>query len=105
MKKTIEIKCEGASALPLEDLIHFQGELKDITAKNLTKLEKSILKYGFSFPIQIWKSDEEEFKILDGHQRRLVLQQLKNIGYEIPDIPVNFIEAETEQEAKEKCCF
>jgi hypothetical protein len=39
---------------------------------------------------------------IDGHQRTKVLRDLQSEGYEIPPLPVVWIEAEDEKEAKER---
>lgn len=46
----VEITCETAKTLPLEEIIPFQGEFKDLTAEDFEKLKGSIAKYGLSFP-------------------------------------------------------
>ncbi len=96
-KKEIKITCKGTDYIPFEDLQEFQGEIKILTEEAKEKLKKSILKYGFTAPFFVWKS-----KILDGHQRKAVLQELQYEGYKIPSIPVVDIQAKDEKEAKEK---
>ena len=85
--------------MALGELYEFQGELKTISDDELEKLKKSILKYGFSFPIFVWKS-----KVLDGHQRLKAVRQLIEQGYKIKNnkLPVVRIEAKNEKEAAEK---
>lgn len=97
--KKIKISCKYTDSVAIDDLIEFQGELKTINKEELKKLKESILKYGFSFPIFIWKN-----KILDGHQRLEAIKELTDNGYEIKDnvIPVVNIEAKNEKEAAEK---
>ncbi len=100
MKKTIQIKCKAADLLPYDSLIQFQGELKTLSKANLEKLKTRIVKRGFRMPFYIWVNNGEN-KILDGSQRDKVLKSLKDDGYEIPLLPVVYIEAESEQDAKE----
>lgn len=95
------IKSEGAGLLPLDILAGFQGNLKKLTTKNRDRLAKSILNLGFIAPIFIWK-DRKEYKILDGHQRVATLNYLQDKGWDIPDIPVAYIEADTEEDARRK---
>ena len=99
MTKEIKIKCKAADGMPLDELYEFQGELKTISDDELDKLKKSILKYGFSFPVFVWKN-----KILDGHQRLKAVKQLVSDGYKIKNnkLPVVRIEAKNEKEAAEK---
>jgi hypothetical protein len=99
MTKEIKITCKAADGMALDELYEFQGELKTISDDELEKLKKSIVKYGFSFPIFVWKS-----KILDGHQRLKAVRQLIEQGYKVKGnkLPVVRIEAKNEKEAAEK---
>lgn len=99
-KKTIKIKCKGADLLPFEALMQFQGDLKKLSKTNLEKLKTLILKKGFIYPIAIWKNNDKNY-ILDGHQRDKVLKSLQQDGYEIPLLPVVYIEAKNIKDAKE----
>ena len=66
-KPTIRVTCRAADILPIDALIEFQGTLKTISADNLSKLKRSILKYCFTAPIFVWHG--VDYHILDGHQR------------------------------------
>lgn len=119
-KRTIDIRCTGAATARLEDLVPLQGKLKSLDKERYRKLKKALLDHGFSFPFFVWKrpratapkakgnkhqsADAQEFDlcILDGHQRDRVLRRLKAQGYDIPPLPVDFIEAKDEQEARKK---
>ncbi len=100
-RKTITVSCRGADLVKLGELKDFQKGLKKLSNENFFKLKKNILKYGFSAPIFIWKKGEEKF-ILDGKQRLLVLKELERSGYEIPLLPVDYVDAKDEKEAKRK---
>lgn len=101
--KTIEIKCTGAATLKLEEIQPFQGALKDLSKENYGKLRKQILELGFSEPMSVWKSPEGKYMAINCHQRIRVLTELRRAeGYFIPPLPVSFIEASTEHEAKKK---
>lgn len=100
-QKTIKVTCQGAASAKLEDLIPLQGDLKTLDAERYRKLKKSLLKHGFSFPFFAWKN-AEKFYILDGHQRDRALRRLKAQGYTVPPLPIAFIEAKDEHEAREK---
>lgn len=99
MKKKIKITCDTASMMPLDDLEAFQGKLKSITEVEFEKLKSAILKYGFSFPVFVWKKH-----ILDGHQRVQAVKRLIDDGYELDNgmLPVALIEAKNRKEAAEK---
>ena len=100
MKKIIKIKCKGADLLPYDSLIQFQGDLKTLSKTNLKKLKTQIIKKGFRMPIYIWKNKDKNL-IIDGTQRDKVLKSLKDEGWEIPLLPVVYIEADNEADAKE----
>lgn len=57
--------------MPIGDLEAFQGKLKSITEAEFEKLKAAILKYGFSFPVFVWRKS-----ILDGHQRVQAVKRL-----------------------------
>jgi hypothetical protein len=101
MPKKIKIACQGAALLELDQLEPLQGKLKTLTPDNCRKLRESIEDFGFSFPIFIWRRDGH-FYTLDGHQRALVLNIMRGEGWEIPPLPVDWIDALDWKEAKSK---
>lgn len=102
-KKTIEIKCTGSGELSLSQLNDLQGELKERTPEQMKKLRKSILKHGFIAPIFVWENPADaQMMILDGHSRKTVLNELKDEGYSIPQLPIVLIESPSIDDAKEK---
>ena len=101
--KEIRVTAHGADILPIDALIEFQGALKTITRANLDKLKRSILKHGFTAPIFVWKG--VDYHILDGHQRLKALIELRQEGYNIPLLPVVYIDADSEEHAKEKLLY
>lgn len=102
-KKTVIVKSEIEKRLSLAHLVPLQGELKALSPERAKKLRNSILKMGFIYPLFVWENPATaEILILDGHQRCKVLNQLKEEGYSIPQLPVIFIEADNIQDAKLK---
>ena len=101
MPNQIKITCSTGDYLPLEKLSQFQGKFKFREADDIAKVKKSILRFGFSFPFFVWKCDKTNY-ILDGHGREIALRELREAGYEIPNLPVVYIQAENQQDAKEK---
>lgn len=95
--KEIKITCQGQKYLPIDQLKTFQGNLKELHEDEYEKLKRSILKYGFSFPVFVWQG-----YMLDGHQRVFTVNKLLSEGYTIGDIPVVEIEAKDKTEAAEK---
>ncbi len=99
--KKVEIKCKGADTLPIDKILEFQGELKTLSKGNEKKLRNSILKFGFIAPFFVW-DDKGEWRLLDGHQRLKTLLKMREEGYDIPLLPVDYIEADSEEDAKRK---
>ena len=99
--KSIRVTCQGAATLPIEQLVEFQGNLKKLSKKNLEKLKARILEDGFNVPFFVWNHDNT-FSLLDGHQRMRALTSLKADGYEIPALPVAYIEASDIADARKK---
>ena len=97
MDKEIKITCKGSASVPLDTLQNFQGNLKTLEKSELEKLKRSLLKYGFAFPVFTWGKD-----ILDGHQRIFALKELIKSGHTIGKIPIAEIEADSKKEAGEK---
>lgn len=102
-KKQIRIACEGASSLPWEEVVPFQGKLKILHREQFDKLRGQILNTGFSAPLIIWRNDGKYF-LMDGHQRLIVIKHLvQKEGYDCPPLPVAWVEAANMQEAYRKC--
>jgi len=101
MKKKINVRCKGAGKLSIHEMEFFQGDLKTLSKENYERLRSRILQRGFSFPFFIWANEGTNW-IMDGHHRYLILKDLEKEGYEVPKLPVAYVEAETLQEAKAK---
>lgn len=101
MSKKIKIACETKDSLEIAEMTEFQGGLKTRDDIDYDKIKLSIIKFGFSFPFFIWK-DGNKNKLLDGHGRFATLCKMQKDGYEIPALPVVYVEAKDEAEAKEK---
>jgi hypothetical protein len=102
--KEIRITCTGSDYISYKELLPLQGNIKSLPKKNKIALRKSIIENGFMAPIFIWNSDNGKY-ILDGHQRLTVISELADDGYDIPLLPVVYIDAETEDDAKRKILF
>ncbi len=92
------IKVHNPDKLPtfrLSELTPLQGDLKGLTNSDYEKLRNSILKYGFKYPIFVWRSTDGVNYILDGTQRTKVL---KKEAWDI-DIPALTVEADNERDA------
>lgn len=100
-KKTISIKCDCKDYLELAEMTELQGGLKERTDVDFDKIKLSIIKYGFSFPLFVWKGEGKNY-ICDGHGRFATLCKMQKDGYEIPPLPVVYIICKNKNEAKEK---
>lgn len=100
--KEIRITCKGTGEIELDEAKHFQGELKQISRKNLEKLKNRILKLGFNVPVFIWTDKAGKRYLLDGHQRTRALYELRAAGYKVPPIPYAEIYADNIDDAKDK---
>lgn len=99
--KEIAVTCKTQDFLSVDELDDLQGDLKTTTKEDIAKLKKSILKHGFSFPAFIWIHDNKNY-IIDAHQRKKALLELIDEGYTLEKVPVVYIEAKDEKEAREK---
>ncbi|MBT9164550.1 MAG: hypothetical protein DDT23_00551 [candidate division WS2 bacterium] len=69
MNKLIRITCKYNELVDIGTLKDFQGSLKTLSKEGYEKLKLSIQKYGFTFPIFVWKH-RGKYNIIDGHQRK-----------------------------------
>lgn len=81
--------------------MEFQGDLKKLSKRNLERLKSRIIEDGFNVPFFVWEN-KGDYMILDGHQRLKALVSLRDDGYDMPLLPVAFIEAEDEADARKK---
>ncbi len=103
LAKIIGITCTGAELVPIDKLQNFQGSLKTLDQKRYKKIRRAIEKHGFSFPVFVWKDGDDHF-IIDGHQRLFTVREMIRDGWKLKDnlIPIDWIQAKTKKEAKEK---
>ena len=116
-RQSIRISCDTRDSLPFSEIEEFQGNLKKRSKKEISKIITSVLKYGFSFPFFVWR-DGGRNRCLDGHGRLAALSEMQKRHYfldesgslsdddgepcAIPDLPVVYIDAADEAEAKQK---
>lgn len=97
-KGKIRVRVEGADTINIEALRVLQGDLKTLSKDNYEKLRMSILKFGIISPFHVWKGDSNW--ILDGTQRYHTILSMIKEGFDCPKLPVVWIEAENEAEAR-----
>lgn len=59
---------------PIKELNATQGDLKFLSKINYDKLKNNIEKHGFDIPVTVWIDSQGEKWLLDGHQRKHVLE-------------------------------
>lgn len=96
----IKINCEAKDFLNLDEITPFQGGLKIRDVSDHEKVIRSIRKHGFCAPFYIWRKGKKNY-CLDGHNRIESLKRLVASGEKIPPLPVVYINAKNEAEAKE----
>lgn len=100
--KQIEIKCKGAGAISIDLLTPLQGNLKYLTEANYKRFRTELEVDGFIDPISVWEDKDAKVYILGGHQRYETLTRMRDEGWSIPQIPVNYVEAKDLKDAKRK---
>ena len=83
---------------PISELNATQGDLKFLSEENYYKLKSTIEKHGFDMPVTVWIDSQGEKWLLDGHQRKHVLE---TEGWNDP-IPYLVIKAPNMQTAAER---
>ena len=96
----IPIKCTSTSTLPFQELHALQGGLKIREKRDIEQLKASITEHGFLFPLFVWTAPDGKNHIIAGHGRLQAIAELKAEGYEIDHLPVDYIQAQTLDEAK-----
>lgn len=83
---------------PITDFSTTQGDLKFLSKDNYQKLKNAIEKNGFDIPVYVWLDDSGKKWLLDGHQRKRLLE---NEGWLEP-IPYLIVKAPDMQVAAER---
>lgn len=101
----IKVLVDGADAVEYTKLNNFQGDLKVLSESSYEKFKKNLIENGFIEPISVWidDSDKGKIKILNGHQRLSTIKRMvENEGFQIDEIPINYVEASSYTDAKKK---
>lgn len=86
------------------DLEWFQGDLKSSTSEDKLRLENSFMKNGIIDAFKVWveilEDGSEKMWILDGHRRKMFLNNLEASGVTIADeLPAMIIDCSDRKEA------
>ena len=97
----VEIKCDTNEYIDIDNLSYFGKDIKVRNGYDIKRMKQSIEKSGFICPLFIWRNGATDI-LLDGKTRVLALLELEKDGWDIGQIPVVYVEAKNETEAKEK---
>lgn len=87
----IQIKCKTGYSLPLKDFRLYSGKLKKHSMLEIERVVDSIINDGFLFPISVMKIEDKNY-IVDGEATYKALCELEDRGFELPEIPIIYIE-------------
>jgi hypothetical protein len=103
MSNVLKIAYQTGMELQLAQLNAIQGDLKELTKENRSKLRSHIEESGFAFAPHVWHdSKSDTYYLVDGHQRVEVLKDMLRDGWEIGPIPVVPIDAKDIAEARNR---
>lgn len=95
VKKDLIVTVKSAGTLSIDLLTPLQEDLKELPLENYEKLKLDMVTNGISFAFSVWEDKSDGLiYIIDGHQRRISLLRMKKEGYKIPQVPINWVEAE-----------
>ena len=100
MGEMLRVTCKTEDHLPYEEITLLQGGLKERTDEQVDKICRSVIKHGWAFPDFIWHGEGKNW-CLDGHGRQAAIPRLIEMGYDIPPIPIVYVQAKDKAEAKE----
>lgn len=92
------INNNGLPTAPISSFAATQGDLKFLSKDNYDKLKGNIERRGFDLPVSVWIDDAGQKWLLDGHQRKHVLE---TEGWLTP-IPYLEVKAKDLSEASER---
>lgn len=106
MSKVLQINVSGCDTVPWAVVREWEfNDLKDDGTRELDKLQGVFERVGFIVPLMVWKKGKARPYVLDGHSRKQTLQRMEDDDWEIPDLPVNWIDQATKQLAMEAALY
>jgi DNA modification methylase len=91
--------------LPTAEVDNFnelQEDFKLYDAERNLKLQMLIITRGFKYAFKAWQDEDGKLWIIDAHQRKRALLELRKSGFTIPPIPYEPIKAANRTEAVEE---
>lgn len=101
-KQTLASRVAGTDLVNWKTFKYIQqDDFKDFSEAARTKLKHSILSNDFTQPFYVWcEEDTGNIWCLDGRHRTLILEQLLDEGYDVPELlPATFIRCKDKKEA------
>lgn len=99
--KTLKVNCTGSGLVDVDELVEFQDGVKTLSDSAKAKVRASLDSEGFSVPFFVWKHGGKVWT-MDGHQRTIVLREMRAEGVVVPKLPFAEIIAKTRADAKRK---
>lgn len=97
--KEIIITCDLRDSLKLSEFADLQPKsFKEMSKDSYQKFRLGMQKAGFHEPIKVWVDNGINY-IVDGHHRIKILNEFLKEGYEIPLIPVYYVECKNRKDA------
>lgn len=102
MNKIIVYNHGGLPTADLDDFLELQEDFKLYDAEKNAKLQMIIITRGFKYAFKAWQDESGKLWIIDAHQRKRALQELRKAGFTIPKLPFEPIQAKDKREAVEE---
>jgi len=87
---------------PFDRFRELQEDFKLADSEKNLKLQMLIITRGFKYSFKAWQDADGQLWIIDAHQRKKALQELRKRGFFIPDVPYELIHARDKKEAVEE---
>lgn len=92
----------GLPTAELDEFNELQEDFKIHDEEKVTKLALIIMTRGFKYAFKAWQDPDGKLWIIDAHQRKKALLQLRKRGVMVPPVPYEPIFAQDKREAVEE---
>lgn len=87
---------------PVETFLELQEDFKLYDSEKSLKLQMLIITRGFKYSFKAWRDDAGRLWIIDAHQRKRAMLELRKRGFLVPEVPFELIQAADKKEAVEE---
>lgn len=87
---------------PVETFHELQEDFKLYDSEKNLKLQMLIITRGFKYSFKAWQDPDGTLWIIDAHQRKRALLELRKRGFNLPEVPYELIHAKDKREAVEE---